>query len=120
MLPIPHRADPNVFLERQSLQLITSDRSLDDSAGRAAAVRHVNWNTAEHPRSGLGVLADRRNPPGAFRRSPYALGVSVLKLLERNILSIERRLVLVAPPGIDIPGAFTNVMFDTERHTELV
>jgi len=44
----------------------------------------------------------------------------VLKLLERNILSIERRLVLVAPPGIDIPGAFTNVMFDTERHTELV
>ena len=44
----------------------------------------------------------------------------MLKLLERNIASIERRLILLAPPHVAIPGTFTNVTIDRDRHAELV
>lgn len=44
----------------------------------------------------------------------------MLKLLERNILSIERRLVLLAPPDAEIPETFSNVTFDSQRHSQLV
>jgi hypothetical protein len=58
--------------------------------------------------------------PTGFARLSQSEGASVLKLLERNILSIERRLVLLAPAGRDIAGAFTNVTFDPHRHLQLV
>jgi hypothetical protein len=48
------------------------------------------------------------------------MGGIVLKLLERNISSIERRLLLLAPPHAIIPEAFINVTFDSERHNHLV
>ena len=44
----------------------------------------------------------------------------MLRLLERNIASIEKRLVLVAPPNVSLPGAFTNVTSDRDRHKQLV
>jgi hypothetical protein len=44
----------------------------------------------------------------------------MLKLLERNIASIERRLVLLAPPQAALPEAFTNVTIDATRHKQLV
>jgi hypothetical protein len=44
----------------------------------------------------------------------------VLKLLERNIASIERRLVLLAPSHAAIPETFTNVTMDPSRHLHLV
>ena len=44
----------------------------------------------------------------------------MLRLLERNIASIEKRLVLVAPPNVSLPGAFRNVATDGDRHQRLV
>ncbi|HYT74549.1 MAG TPA: hypothetical protein VEL79_07365 [Vicinamibacterales bacterium] len=44
----------------------------------------------------------------------------MLKLLERNIASIEKRLVLVAPPHIALPESFRNVTTDRDRHQQLV
>jgi hypothetical protein len=44
----------------------------------------------------------------------------VLKLLERNIASIDRRLVLLAPPHVVVPEYFKNVTQDSHRHRELV
>jgi hypothetical protein len=44
----------------------------------------------------------------------------MLRLLERNIASIEKRLVLVAPPHITLPRSFKNVSTDRGRHQELV
>lgn len=44
----------------------------------------------------------------------------MLRLLERNIASVEKRLVLVAPPDISLPGCFTNVTADRARHKKLV
>lgn len=44
----------------------------------------------------------------------------MLRLLERNIASIERRLVLLAPPRVTIPETFTNVTVDSHRHFQLV
>ena len=44
----------------------------------------------------------------------------MLRLLERNIASIEKRLVLVAPPHISLPGSFRNVTTDPGRHQQLV
>jgi hypothetical protein len=44
----------------------------------------------------------------------------MLSLLERNIASIHRRFVLVAPPGTGIPGVFRNVSIDEARHASLV
>lgn len=44
----------------------------------------------------------------------------MLKLLERNIETIERRLVLVAPPHAQLPASFTNVTIDQARHREIV
>jgi len=44
----------------------------------------------------------------------------VLKLLERNIASIERRLVLLAPSHATIPETFTNVTISSQRHAQLV
>jgi hypothetical protein len=44
----------------------------------------------------------------------------VLKLLERNIASVERRLVLVAPPDSGLTGAFRNVDVNPLLHAQLV
>ena len=44
----------------------------------------------------------------------------MLKLLERNVASIERRLILLAPPQVAIPETFTNVTIDSRRRAELV
>jgi hypothetical protein len=44
----------------------------------------------------------------------------MLKLLERNIASIERRLVLLAPPQATLPGTLNNVIVDPVRHAQLV
>ena len=44
----------------------------------------------------------------------------MLKLLERTIASIDTRLVLVAPPHISLPGAFTNPSWDPAGHRHLV
>jgi hypothetical protein len=44
----------------------------------------------------------------------------MIKLLERNIASVERRLVLLAPPSISIPKSFRNVTLDRRRHQQLV
>jgi len=44
----------------------------------------------------------------------------VLKLLERNIASLERRLVLLAPPHAAIPETFVNVTTNPSRHVTLV
>jgi hypothetical protein len=45
----------------------------------------------------------------------------MLKLLERNIASIEERLVLLAPPPAEVvPDAFANITFDSTRRQRLV
>ena len=44
----------------------------------------------------------------------------MLKLLERNIASIEKRLVLLAPPDASMPAYFKNVVADAARHETLV
>jgi hypothetical protein len=44
----------------------------------------------------------------------------MLKLLERNIASAARRLVLLAPAHVTIPEYFRNVTVDGGRHDELV
>jgi hypothetical protein len=44
----------------------------------------------------------------------------MLKLLERNIASIENRLVLLAPPHSEVPEHFRNVSYDMQRHQEMV
>jgi hypothetical protein len=44
----------------------------------------------------------------------------MLRLLERNIASVEKRLMLVAPPDAPVPGCFTNVTADRARHKKLV
>jgi hypothetical protein len=44
----------------------------------------------------------------------------MLRLLERNIASIEKRLVLVAPPHVSLPRSFKNVTTDRDRHQQLV
>jgi hypothetical protein len=44
----------------------------------------------------------------------------MLKLLERNIASIDQRLVLLAPPDTTLPAVFSNVDIDFERHEELM
>ena len=44
----------------------------------------------------------------------------MLKLLERNIASIEARLVFVAPPGAELAGAFRHVDVNPALHSQLV
>src|SRR5687768_13344085 len=44
----------------------------------------------------------------------------MLRLLERNIASIDARLVLVAPPDVSLPRSFHNVTVDRDRHRNLV
>ena len=44
----------------------------------------------------------------------------MLKLLERNIATVEQRLVLVAPPEARIPDLFKRVTVDSARHKRLV
>ena len=44
----------------------------------------------------------------------------MLKLLERNIRSIDERLVLLAPPHQLVPGWFQHVDGDLQRHDALV
>ena len=46
--------------------------------------------------------------------------VSMLKLLERNIRSVDQRLILLAHPDASISGVFKNAAMDVERHRELV
>jgi hypothetical protein len=43
-----------------------------------------------------------------------------VKLLERNILSIEQRLVLLAPPEGHLPAAFDNLAIDVTRRRALL
>ena len=45
---------------------------------------------------------------------------TMLKLLERNIATVEERLVLVAPPQTRIPDLFKRVTVDSVRHGRLV
>jgi hypothetical protein len=44
----------------------------------------------------------------------------MLKLLERNIISVGDRLVLLAPPRAELPILFRNVTYSDARHHELV
>jgi len=44
----------------------------------------------------------------------------MLKLLERNIASAEKHLVLLAPPHIVTPEPLRNVTTDAVRHRRLV
>jgi len=44
----------------------------------------------------------------------------MLKLLERNIATVERRLVMVAPPQAVLPDMFRRVTFDAARHARVV
>jgi hypothetical protein len=44
----------------------------------------------------------------------------MLRLLERNIASVEERLVLVAPPHIRVPASFSKITYDSHRHQQLV
>ena len=44
----------------------------------------------------------------------------MIRLLERNIASIERRLVLVAPPQREIPEHFRQVTYNHDRRERLV
>lgn len=44
----------------------------------------------------------------------------MLSLLERNITTLEKRLILVAPPSADVPAHFTNVTADSGEHSRLV
>jgi hypothetical protein len=44
----------------------------------------------------------------------------MLKLLERNVTCVEKRLVLVAPPGAMVPDLFKNVDVDSARHARLI
>jgi len=44
----------------------------------------------------------------------------MLKLLERNIAVIDRRLVLLAPPQAILPSSLARVTYDSERHRQLV
>ena len=44
----------------------------------------------------------------------------MIRLLERNIASIEKRLVLVAPSHVALPESFRNVTADPGRHQQLV
>ena len=44
----------------------------------------------------------------------------MLNLFERNIATVEQRLVLVAPPQATVPDLFTRVAVDSVRHKRLV
>ena len=44
----------------------------------------------------------------------------MLKLLERNIASVEDRLVIVVPPRTTLPDHFKNVSLDDDKHERLV
>jgi len=44
----------------------------------------------------------------------------MLKLLERSVRTVERRLLLLAPPDAEIPATFHNVAVDPARHARLV
>lgn len=44
----------------------------------------------------------------------------MLRLLERNIASVENRLVLLAPPQAAVPSHFRNVTYDFTQHRALV
>lgn len=44
----------------------------------------------------------------------------MLRLIERNIATVERQLVLLAPPQSPVPDTFQNVTMDTARHRQLV
>jgi hypothetical protein len=44
----------------------------------------------------------------------------MLKLLERNIASVEDRLVLLAPPDKEVPDSFQNVTYDSRQHQRLI
>jgi len=46
--------------------------------------------------------------------------MGMLRLLERNIASVEQRLVLLAPPNTQVPASFTNVSVDAGRHERLM
>jgi len=58
-------------------------------------------------------LENELRPPGLDQQI-------MLKLLERNIASVEQRLVLVAPPQAVIPDVFKSVTVDSDRHRRLV
>lgn len=44
----------------------------------------------------------------------------MLRLLERNIAAVDRRLILVAPPHAALPSLFSRVTIDAYRHRQLV
>ena len=78
--------------------------------------RHAAWSTPERFRFvDAFELADSPRP-----LERCATGGDVIKLLERNIASVGRRLVLLAPPQAQLPDAFTNVTYDSDLHTDLV
>jgi len=68
--------------------------------------------------SGLQTSFEIADSPRLLERC--VMGESVIKLLERNIASVEQRLVLLAPPQAALPDSFTNVTFDSDLHTQLV
>jgi hypothetical protein len=44
----------------------------------------------------------------------------MLKMLERNIATVDRHLVMLAPPYANVPDSFTNVSMDSAEHENLV
>jgi hypothetical protein len=44
----------------------------------------------------------------------------MLKLLERSILTVDKRLVLLAPPHVSVPKSFENVVVDPSRRNQLI
>lgn len=44
----------------------------------------------------------------------------MLKLLERNVASVQERLMLLAPPHASVPASFNDVKVDAQRHTQLL
>lgn len=43
-----------------------------------------------------------------------------MRLLERAIAGVDRRMVLLAPAGVALPDHFTNLDFDLDRHTDML
>src|SRR5688572_21655511 len=64
------------------------------------------------------VRCDGLSPPASSFRS--AGETSMLKALERNIASVDERIVLLAPSVASVANFFKNVDVDADRHGRLV
>jgi hypothetical protein len=58
--------------------------------------------------------------PVSVWSSRHPWGGTVLRLLERSVLSVDRRLVLLAPPRSAASRSFKNIDTDSNRHQALI